>query len=78
MIDEYAALQGRILANIWNRLRPGGFLLYVTCSVFAAENEGQVQGFLSGHRADLLGMEMIKGYPDKADTLFTALLQKTL
>ncbi|MDX1507224.1 MAG: 16S rRNA (cytosine(967)-C(5))-methyltransferase RsmB, partial [Woeseiaceae bacterium] len=45
-IDALAALQARLLERLWPLLAPGGRLLYVTCSVFAAENEAVVGDFL--------------------------------
>jgi 16S rRNA (cytosine967-C5)-methyltransferase len=39
-------LQARILGALWPLLRPGGRLLYVTCSVLAAENDEVVARFL--------------------------------
>tara|TARA_R110000737_G_scaffold76864_2_gene107729 strand:- start:7100 stop:8416 length:1317 start_codon:yes stop_codon:yes gene_type:complete len=39
-------LQQDILKNIWSLLKPGGTLLYATCSVLAEENSEQVQRFL--------------------------------
>jgi len=45
-IAELAALQLRLLEGLWPLLAPGGRLLYVTCSVFAAENDEVVQRFL--------------------------------
>jgi 16S rRNA (cytosine967-C5)-methyltransferase len=46
-IAQLAALQARLLAVLWPLLRPGGRLLYCTCSVFRAEGEAQVQTFLA-------------------------------
>jgi len=45
-IDALHALQSRMLQALWPTLRPGGRLLYVTCSVLAAENDESVARFL--------------------------------
>ncbi|HYN77012.1 MAG TPA: 16S rRNA (cytosine(967)-C(5))-methyltransferase RsmB, partial [Lamprocystis sp. (in: g-proteobacteria)] len=45
-IPELCALQTRILDAMWPLLAPGGRLLYVTCSLLAAENQGQIAAFL--------------------------------
>lgn len=45
-IAVLAARQLGILAGLWPLLAPGGRLLYVTCSVFAEENERVVRRFL--------------------------------
>jgi len=46
-IDRFAASQARILDALWPLLRPGGKLLYATCSLFPAENGEQVERFLA-------------------------------
>jgi 16S rRNA (cytosine967-C5)-methyltransferase len=46
-IAQLAALQARLLAALWPLVKPGGRLLYCTCSVFRAEGEAQVQTFLA-------------------------------
>ena len=38
-----------LLERLWGLLAPGGRLLYVTCSVLAAENDNIVTSFLAGH-----------------------------
>ena len=48
-IDDLSGRQERILAALWPLLAPGGRLLYVTCSVLAAENDDVVQCFLAAH-----------------------------
>jgi 16S rRNA (cytosine967-C5)-methyltransferase len=45
-IASFAAAQARILDALWQVVRPGGKLLYATCSVFPAENGGQIESFL--------------------------------
>ncbi len=48
-IASFAATQARILAALWQVVRPGGKLLYATCSVFPEENGGQIATFLAAH-----------------------------
>lgn len=43
------AQQARILDALWSVLKPGGKMLYSTCSIFKDENEFQVSGFLERH-----------------------------
>lgn len=45
-IAGFAVAQARILDALWQVVRPGGKLLYVTCSVFPAENGDQIGRFL--------------------------------
>ena len=45
-IASFAAAQARILDALWQVVRPGGKLLYATCSVFPAENGGQIARFI--------------------------------
>ncbi|MFC6327634.1 16S rRNA (cytosine(967)-C(5))-methyltransferase RsmB, partial [Alloalcanivorax gelatiniphagus] len=40
-------LQARMLDALWPLLRPGGRLVYATCSVLRAENDQQVAAFLA-------------------------------
>jgi 16S rRNA (cytosine967-C5)-methyltransferase len=39
--------QAEILNQCWSLLRPGGLLLYTTCSILPEENEQQVENFLN-------------------------------
>jgi 16S rRNA (cytosine967-C5)-methyltransferase len=45
-VERLAAVQRELLDSLWGLLAPGGRLLYVTCSVLAAENDRIVQAFL--------------------------------
>jgi len=46
-IGQLVATQARLLNRLWPLLRPGGRLLYCTCSVFRAEGEQQIAAFLA-------------------------------
>jgi 16S rRNA (cytosine967-C5)-methyltransferase len=48
-IAQFAATQAQILDALWQTLKPGGTMLYVTCSVFAQENQAQIDHFLRRH-----------------------------
>ena len=45
-IVSFVQQQALILANLWHLLSKGGKLLYVTCSIFAEENQQQIDHFL--------------------------------
>jgi 16S rRNA (cytosine967-C5)-methyltransferase len=45
-VPTLAALQAKMLDALWPLLKPGGQLLYCTCSVFKAEGETQIDAFL--------------------------------
>ena len=74
MLDEFAILQKKILSNVLPNLKVGGILVYITCSVYKAENEDIVTWLQEKHQLKLLKMENIKGYQQKADTMFAAML----
>jgi 16S rRNA (cytosine967-C5)-methyltransferase len=46
-ISKLAELQQQILRSAWKLLKPGGVLVYVTCSLLPQENEEQIERFLS-------------------------------
>ncbi|NMH66769.1 16S rRNA (cytosine(967)-C(5))-methyltransferase RsmB [Shewanella salipaludis] len=46
-IEELAALQQQILDHCWQWLKPGGTLLYATCSILPQENKQQIQAFMA-------------------------------
>lgn len=48
-LENLPQLQGKILANQASYVKPGGVLLYSTCTVLKRENEDVVQAFLAEH-----------------------------
>lgn len=45
-ITALVAQQGRILEALWGTLKPGGILVYVTCSILSEENEDRLADFV--------------------------------
>ena len=45
-IDKLSAIQKNLLKQLWPLVKPGGRLLYCTCSVFRAEGENQAKTFV--------------------------------
>ena len=48
-IAQTVALQQQILQQMWQQLKVGGTLLYITCSILKAENEQQMAAFFAEH-----------------------------
>lgn len=48
-VDEMVAKQGAILSAAARLVKPGGRLVYATCSLLAEENDGVVDAFLATH-----------------------------
>ncbi len=61
-LQEFSKIQADILARSTGFLAQGGLLVYMTCSIFRAENEGVIDGFLS-ERADFQSASALSLYP---------------
>lgn len=76
-LDELRNLQADILNRYSDMLKPGGKLLYATCSLLPSENQDQVSAFLATH-ADYQLLKQRTLYPTRPgyDGFFMALMQK--
>jgi 16S rRNA (cytosine967-C5)-methyltransferase len=74
-LEKYQTLQRSILSNSVVHLLSGGIFIYITCSVFKAENEDNVQYLLKNHPLELLQSNYQKGYNNQADTMFWAVFR---
>jgi 16S rRNA (cytosine967-C5)-methyltransferase len=48
-IPNLVLQQQAIVLALWPLLKPGGIMIYSTCSIFKDENEGQIAWFLDNH-----------------------------
>lgn len=76
-LDEVRATQANILRDYSKMLRPGGLMVYATCSILPSENEGQVAQFLNGN-SDFQLVEQRHILPSQhgSDGFFMALLSR--
>ena len=51
-VTALARIQAEMLDALWPLLKPGGRLLYVTCSLFRAEGQAQIDAFLQRRAAE--------------------------
>ena len=74
---ELSSLQRRILKTVAAYVKPGGYLLYSTCTISRIENEENVNAFLSEH-PDFSPVKSEQLFPVSGvqDGFFYALLQK--
>lgn len=70
--QKYALVQKAIFRNALKRLKPGGVLYYVTCSVFNAENEDNVKYFEINHDLKCNSEKYHFGDMNTTDVLFSA------
>ncbi len=76
-INEVKLLQQKILADYSVMVKPGGMMVYATCSLLPSENKEQVQKFLTTHgdRFEFIKEEMV--YPSQGfDGFYMALLKR--
>ena len=75
-IDRFAAFQRQLAEHVIRHLKLGKPLVYITCSVFAEENEHVVTYLQNEHNLHVQHTELLHGYRHKADSMFVARLMK--
>ena len=89
-IRAHASLQSELLRSLWPLLKPGGLMLYTTCSLFDEENSRVLASFVEDHSdardqtADMagghrrsFGVQQLPN-PTGGDGFYYALLAKAL
>ena len=86
-IASFGAQQLAILKGLWPALKPGGRLLYVTCSLLKAENDSIIAAFTEQEESNIHSLSLGQGlptqfgwqtlpHPSGGDGLFFSLLEK--
>ena len=86
-IASFGAQQLAILKGLWPALKPGGRLLYVTCSLLKAENDSIIAAFTDDKESIIHSLSLGQGrptqfgwqtlpHPSGGDGLFFSLLEK--
>lgn len=65
LVDQLQSIQREILEAGAQALRPGGRLVYATCTISTDENERQIQAFLDRHD-DFVSLDLSDAYPGVA------------
>ena len=77
-LERLVAVQAGILDTAAERVAPGGRLAYMTCSLFAAENAGQIDAFLQRNRRFALKGQRTLTPLDASDGFFVAELSSLM
>ena len=77
-IRNFVHTQAAILDALWPLLKPGGKLLYATCSVFPEENSAQIDAFLVRQAGAQRVLEEQLVPQQENDGFYYALLRKAL
>jgi 16S rRNA (cytosine967-C5)-methyltransferase len=76
MLHKFKELQFPIASNASNYVKQGGYLAYITCSVFREENEDVVNQLSQLGTLDLMHSQIIDGINNQADCMFIAIFEK--
>lgn len=75
-VARFSALQTTIATNVAKYLKPGGRLIYITCSVFDQENQQAVDAVVKHTHLKCISSGLINGIAIKADSMFVAVLEQ--
>jgi len=75
-LADLVLLQRKLLMEYSTMLKPGGRMVYATCSIFSEENEEQVQWFLKAQKEQFRFIKQKRVLPSEGyDGFYMALLQ---
>jgi 16S rRNA (cytosine967-C5)-methyltransferase len=75
-LPYFSNRQLMVLDKIQSLVKPGGVLVYLTCSIYSVENEQIVNKFLETAPFTLEKMQLVTGFEMRADSMFIAVLRR--
>lgn len=63
LVKQCASIQREILGNLWCALRPGGYLIYSTCTFNRTENEENVEWLIDEYDAQPIVIDGLEAIP---------------
>lgn len=75
-LADFSKTQQSIVLNVLPQVKENGYLVYITCSVFAKENEHIVSFIQEKSNLQFIQMKYWKGYDEGADTMFVAVFKR--
>ncbi|MDF0595012.1 RsmB/NOP family class I SAM-dependent RNA methyltransferase [Psychromarinibacter halotolerans] len=73
-LDDLCRTQAEILATAARHVKPGGTLVYMTCSMLTAENSAQIEEFLAASKGWTLTLSRRFSPEDGGDGFFVAVM----
>lgn len=78
-IEQIKIMQQKIITDYSKMLKPGGLMIYATCSILPGENQNQVRSFLKEHEEEFEFVEDRKVMPSEGfDGFYMAKIRKKL
>ncbi|MBR0415428.1 MAG: 16S rRNA (cytosine(967)-C(5))-methyltransferase RsmB [Clostridia bacterium] len=75
-IADSAHAQLQILKTAFRYLKPGGTLVYATCTLHKAENEAVIDSFMKEHSAEVIFQKTFFPHIDHTDGFYAAVIKK--
>lgn len=77
-ISGYVGRQQKIVVNAAKKVASAGYFLYITCSVFKKENEEMAAFIQKETGLELIASQLLRGYAEKADSMYAAMFRRNL